>query len=240
MIVTLSDRTIFNPNMRLVKPARKIPRRFNGVRGDHPSIKNGRLMKYESLLEKRVMLMLEFEPTVAAFVEQPITIFYRISEANVGVRSRVFRYTPDLMVYYHSHVGRSPSLIEVKTEIDLAKNKEKYAAKFEAARLFGERYNLEFEKRTELCTPDAYCNNANDYYHDLKPISNKSVEEEILRHVRGCGDVGITNSKLHAIFREKLGGYAMVRHLIAKGALKSDWSVLIDDHSRLFSGGDDV
>jgi hypothetical protein len=84
---------------------RKIPRYGAGHKnlGKFTSIKTGRVAWYESLLEKDLMYLLDYDRDVSYWHEQPLRI--RFSHGG-----KVHRYTPDLEV----HRDAKKQLIEVK------------------------------------------------------------------------------------------------------------------------------
>lgn len=86
-------------------PVRKIPRYGAGHKnlGKFASVKTGRVAWYESLLEKDLMYLLDYDRNVSYWHEQPLRI--RFSHGG-----KVHRYTPDLEV----HRDAKKQLIEVK------------------------------------------------------------------------------------------------------------------------------
>ena len=53
-------------------PVRKIPKNYLSVTGAFSSRKNGKSLGYESLLERDLMILLEFDDAVERFEEQPV------------------------------------------------------------------------------------------------------------------------------------------------------------------------
>ena len=93
-------------------PSRKIPKNHLFVTGAYASSKSDVMIGFESLLEKEYMLLLDFDPTVEKYVEQPVTL-------PVPGKSR--RYTPDLLVTFRENsTGHRPpaQLIEIKNVTD--------------------------------------------------------------------------------------------------------------------------
>lgn len=125
-------------------PIRKIPKNYLCVTGGFASQKTGRMMSFESLLEKEYMLLLDFDDTVATFEEQPV---------NIPLTGIPRGYTPDLLVRFHipcdSEQVRPPLLVEVKHTSDLARHAEKYAPKFAAAQSYALQMGWEFAIKTE-------------------------------------------------------------------------------------------
>lgn len=122
-------------------PVRKIPKNYLGVTGGFSSGKNGRALGFESLLEKDFMILLEFDPEVERFEEQPV----RIPVEAKGRRPT--SYVPDVLVHYRparNGKARKARLVEVKKRSDLEKNREKYAPKFAAAKRYAADRGWEF------------------------------------------------------------------------------------------------
>lgn len=85
--------------------ARQPTRNFSGLfRGKFPSLKMGRMVHWESLLERDAIMLFEFSPGIASFREQPFSTHYFFE-------GRMRRYTPDFELTLQC--GRV-QLIEVK------------------------------------------------------------------------------------------------------------------------------
>ncbi|MCA9933745.1 MAG: TnsA endonuclease N-terminal domain-containing protein [Ardenticatenaceae bacterium] len=87
--------------------------------GHFPSIKMDRMIFYESLIERDVIRCLDYDPSVFAFEEQPLTIDYEFE-------SKQYHYTPDFKVETDDDIY----LIECKSRahVDDEENSRKYAA----------------------------------------------------------------------------------------------------------------
>lgn len=86
--------------------SRKVVRRSNfRVTGKYPSWKSGRMMQWESTLERDAFFLLDADPSVISFHEQPVRISYYLD----GVMKEHF---PDVLA---NHCHKS-SLLEVKTD----------------------------------------------------------------------------------------------------------------------------
>lgn len=72
---------------------RRLSHRKHGLNGLFPSLKTGRMVWFESFLERDFIYWLEFEPSVITFAEQPFTLEY----PHLG---KTRRYTPDFHVRY--------------------------------------------------------------------------------------------------------------------------------------------
>jgi hypothetical protein len=99
-----SARKIQRPSIRPNRDAGKtasprvrepIGRSFGLVRGKFPSRKMGRMIHWESQLERDAVLLLEFSSGIAKFREQPIRTYYSFD-------GKTRRYTPDFELTFHS------------------------------------------------------------------------------------------------------------------------------------------
>ena len=99
-------------------PVRKVSNRGGNAIGRFPSTKMGRMIAFESLLERDFIYLLDYDPTVSWFEEQPLTIEYQHEE-------QLLRYTPD----FHLLEGGRHVLVECKPErfIDTEENRRKFA-----------------------------------------------------------------------------------------------------------------
>jgi hypothetical protein len=72
-------------------PVRKVSNRGGNTIGHFPSLKMGRMIDYESLIERDLIYLLEFEQDVTWYAEQPLTIPYHYEEKERD-------YTPDFHI----------------------------------------------------------------------------------------------------------------------------------------------
>lgn len=100
---------------------RKVSNRGGNIIGHYPSLKLGRMVAFESLIERDFVYLLDYEPEVEHFMEQPLTIRY-IHE------DKPRRYTADFQVLCNGRIF----LFECKpaSRVDEPVNQ----MKFEAAR----------------------------------------------------------------------------------------------------------
>lgn len=80
----------------------------NRVTGKRPSVKNGRMVQWESFLERDYYILLEYDPDVIKYQEQPFTINYIHDR-------KTRRYTPDVFV---TRTNKN-QVVEVKPESEL-------------------------------------------------------------------------------------------------------------------------
>ena len=99
-------------------PVRKVSNRGGNAIGRFPSTKMGRMIAFESLLERDFIYLLDYDPAVDWFEEQPLSIEY-LHEA------QQLRYTPD----FHLLERGQHVLVECKPErfVDTEENRRKFA-----------------------------------------------------------------------------------------------------------------
>jgi len=85
------------------------------IRGDFPSLKLGRMVRYHSSIERDLLYFLEYWQDVSWYQEQPFTI------EQVTVDGKCRRYTPD----YEIHQGNTKILAECKPEDRLESSQAK-------------------------------------------------------------------------------------------------------------------
>lgn len=98
---------------------RKVSNRGGNVIGKFPSIKMKRMLAFESLIERDYLYLLDYDPDVAWFEEQPLTIAYQHE-------SKTLHYTPD---FHLVEKGRDV-LIECKPDkfVNTDENRRKFTA----------------------------------------------------------------------------------------------------------------
>jgi hypothetical protein len=104
--------------------------------GKFPSLKVGRIVWYESLLERDYMYLLEIDSDVISYREQPGRIYYTLE-------GRRHRYTPDLLVERKSE----KQIVEVK--LKKVAEKEEYRRLFHIAGETCCREGYEFRVATD-------------------------------------------------------------------------------------------
>lgn len=98
---------------------RKVSNRGGNIIGRIPSIKMGRMVAFESLIERDLVHMLDFEQDVEWFAEQPLIIEYEH-------QGKARKYTPDFHIVRHGQ----DILAECKPEkqVHSVENQRKFAA----------------------------------------------------------------------------------------------------------------
>lgn len=138
-------------------PVRNIPKNYISVTGNFSSRKNGRMMGFESPLERDMMILLEFDTDVESFEEQPVVV--PVFEEG----KKRPNYVPDILVRYRSSEkarhARKPMLAEVKHTSDLERHATKYRPKFAAATTFAKEQGWDFKTIDERTIRGPYLQN---------------------------------------------------------------------------------
>ena len=70
---------------------RKVSNRGGNIIGHFPSLKMRRMVAFESTIERDYLYLLDYDPSVTNFEEQPLTISY-------AYQGKSYHYTPDFRV----------------------------------------------------------------------------------------------------------------------------------------------
>ncbi len=128
-------------------PARTVPKNYRNLTGLVYNSRIHSLSAFESTLERDYLLLLDFDPAVEFYEEQPVTIKYYDSG------ERLHRYTPDVFVRYRNDANTKslplPVLCEVKYRDDLRQHWTEYKSKFKAARHYARERGWRFRLITE-------------------------------------------------------------------------------------------
>lgn len=206
-------------------PIRDIRRHgYRGLRGYYPSQKAGRSVAFESRLERDHLLLLDADPQVLTFDEQPVTIHF-------AGRTRARTYTPDARVIYRA---APTTLVEVKYTEDLAslapEVRASVAEAHDAARAWCAARGWRFELRTdrEILGP------ALDRAHALRAFARAPVgvvtPDAVAAFVAAHPGVALAELALvlgHITRR-------VVLHLVWRGLLRDEPFAVPTDATRLY------
>ena len=117
-------------------PVRKVSNRGGNIIGQFPSLKMGRMIAFESLLERDFIYLLDYDPHVEWYEEQPLMIEYQHE-------TQCRHYTPD----FHLVMAGRDVLVECKPEhfVETEENQRKFVA----ARAWCEQRGWEFQVVTD-------------------------------------------------------------------------------------------
>ncbi len=138
-------------------PVRTVPKNYRSLTGLVPNTRTQSMTAFESSLERDFLLLLDFNPDVEFFEEQPVKIVYH--DANGRRRT----YTPDVLVRYRNDRPQArhikPLLCEVKYRDDLRQHWVAYRPKFRAAQHYARQQGWRFHVVTERHVRTPYLEN---------------------------------------------------------------------------------
>jgi len=216
-------------------PVRSIPKNGRSLTGRVIDRRRHVAIAFESALERDFYVLLEFDPEVTQFEEQPVTVPYRDP---MGV-SRT--YTPDVLVHYQperTDSGDAPAVLyEVKYRDDLRAHWRDYKPKFKAARHYARLQGWRFRLITEREIRTPYLKNAKF----LRPYRDRPVDSGdcqcVLAKLGALGEADpeglLTTLSTERWERARL--LPVLWHLIAVRRAGADLSVPLTMRSRLWS-----
>jgi hypothetical protein len=122
-------------------PVRDIKISSRSITGTMPDGK-----RYESSLERDLMILLNFDPLVHLYTPQPLSIRYQANDGSWR------RYTPDGLIEYRTDIfvhDPRPVLVEVKYRKDFRGKTKELIPKIRAARKYAKENGWLFEIYTE-------------------------------------------------------------------------------------------
>jgi hypothetical protein len=144
------------------------------IRGDFPSLKLGRMVRYGSTIERDLLYFLEYKRSVTWYQEQPFTVEQVLADG------KLHRYTPD----YEIHEGNGRLLVECKPEARLESAQAQQQRQIGQAWAENNGYRFVTYTETELRSGQQL-NNLKLFwrYARLRELPDVS---RILEHVSGC------------------------------------------------------
>lgn len=202
-------------------PVRKIPPNRRSLTGAVASRKNDRMVASESSLERDLLVLLDFDPTVERYEEQPVRIEYR----DAGGRKHT--YTPDILVHYHQEIAPLPPLLyEVKYRQDLFNNWKEIKPKIRAGRAYARDQGWRFKIITEHEIRTPFLENARFLRQYLRFQPGEDERRLLLDALREV-QTSEPDSLLFAIYQEPVKRAELLPtlwHLIASGHIQADLS----------------
>jgi len=144
---------------------RKIPIQNRSVAGRFFSIKNNSLIDFESQLEKKHFLLLEFDNNVISYEPQPL---------------KVNNYIPDILIQI---VNNKNILAEVKYSDEAFNPDEKLQRKFNTLEEYAKKNNLEFKVLTEKDIQEPYFANISLIYNYANIEVDSEIRKDILKKI---------------------------------------------------------
>lgn len=203
-------------------PVREVARNYRSVTGKLSSQKNGRLVQFESTLERDFFRLQEFDPRVAAYEEQPVRLW-------VGERMDREPYVPDALVTYVE--PGVPMLVEVKYSDELRIKWCELRPKIIAAREYAHQRKWRFRIWTEKNIRTARLANATRLLPYRLPTVDAESCYRVLRFVREHKSVRVNH--IIGEWPFDCNALTVVQHLLATGQLKFDFSIPFSVHSLL-------
>ena len=195
-------------------PQRKIKKNYRSVTGHFPSLKNGKSIGFESLLEKSYFLSFEFNDDIIFYYEQPqIEIFFK---------NKNMVYSMDCYVVRGKNLALKDSLVEIKYTEEIEKKQMYFEEKFEATKVLAKNRNLNFELFTEKSLSSIYLNNLDFLYKfKLNPVESEHKNRifEVLKNSKS-----MTAYSLSKCISSSLKDYPIIANAI--------WSLVANNKLR--------
>jgi hypothetical protein len=143
-------------------PVRKIPKNYRSLTGLVATMKRagpgvrGGMAGFESSLERDLLILLDFDPAVLSYEEQPVRIDYRDAQGHAR------HYTPDVLVTWRCD-GVPSHLVEVKYRADLKTDRRALKPAFRAAHGHARERGWTFRLLTEVEIRTPYLRNVKRY-----------------------------------------------------------------------------
>jgi hypothetical protein len=203
-------------------PARKIKASKVKHTGKVPVA--GRMVNSEGSIEYAFYSLVRHDPNVKSVLEQPVKIHYKDSNGKKR------HYTPDALVQYYDN--KKPLLVEIKSTFELEQHAEKYAERFEAARVYAKGQGWEFQVLTEVQIRGVRLENL----EFLGPYKQRSVSLELRNAIletlidwdeaQAC-TVQVLLEQLSNSNSERIRLIPVVWHLVAHGLIELDFDAEI-------------
>ena len=177
---------------------REIPIQNRSVAGRFYSHKNNRLLDFESQLEKKCYLTLEFDESVVSYEPQPL---------------KIGNYVPDILAIRENE---KPLLIEVKYSDEAENPDEKLKRKFDVLSAYCDKNDMEFSVFTEKRINDPYFSNISLIYNYANVNVPQEIQDKILLAVP---QEGATIGNVLKTFNNNIQYLSYVYHLIFRNIL---------------------
>lgn len=213
--------------------ARTIPKNRRTVTGRLASTKNQRSVGFESMLEKDVYTLLEFDPKVDSFEEQPVTITYHDPDG------KPHRYTPDVLIRYRRDVAEAlaDALCEIKYRSDLREHWADYKPKFKAAHRYARQHGWRFQLVTEREVRTPLLNNARFLLRYRDPMIDVQDKGQILATLQTLSEA-TPRALIAACSDEHFRQAHLIQalwHLVARGQIGVELTAPLTMQSPLWS-----
>lgn len=190
------------------------------------------LGEYESTLERDLMEILRFDPSVEHFTAQPVTIGY------FDPLGKLRTYTPAGLIQFKPTASQPPQpvLYEVKYRADFRLDWRNLLRKFRAAKIYALDQGWRFEVFTEREIRTPYLDNAKFLWRYLEQSPSPDARRQILQVLWDL-DEADPEMLLFALCRDAHNRARLIPtlwHLVAIGAIGCDLNVPLTMRSRLW------
>ena len=211
---------------------RKIPIQSRSVAGYFYSVKNRKVMDFESQLERDCFYTLEFDDEVVEYEHQPVRI-----EGMLG--SRKVTYIPDIYVFRQDGTEQ---LVEVKYTKDLSPEDEKKKAKLEnrtrTIKEYCRQKGMQYLFFTEKDTDPTYLGNIKFLYRYREaPREPDGCKKKILDLARTHTTPEKVLEKLAMTDTQKMEMLPCIWHLLYAGDLETNLHIPLTNASVIKAAG---
>jgi hypothetical protein len=198
---------------------RKIPRNRRSLTGYFASQKMRRMVAFESALERDTFALLEFDPTVEEYVEQPLHVYYADGSTN-----RV--HIPDILAKYRQDIGLEYGhcLYQVKYSEELLLRWPEFHPQLRAASRFAHNRGWKFRIATERTIRTTFLKNVKlllPYRSRPFDISDANILLKLAQSDDEDCTIGDLLSRAEESFERK-DAAGLIWHLIARHRLRVD------------------
>lgn len=227
--------------MKISTKNRKIGYTYGSVSGNF-SFRKEKSIAFESLLEKDLLTLLEYNQTVLDVIEQPVTLEY------INDNGREASYTPDFLVYFKTG-NRSrtfssydrPLLIEVKPHDVLLKKFNELRPKFKMAMKYAIENGFTFKIYDEKRIRGVYFRNIS-FVERYKTLQYDSHEEKhILSHLNKLGQTSIDQLLAYLYASKIQQGIAIgqIWNMLANHKIACDMHIPLTQNTTIWKNCDD-
>lgn len=219
-------------------PVRRLKKSYKNVTGLFFSRKLGRLVQFDSMLERDFILLLDLHPTVQSFAEQPMRIGWLSGDGLPQV------YVPDFLISFSgdAFLGRRPLrpwIVETKYRSELTENWYGIKPKIRAGISEAIRRRCAFHIITEKFLSSAPCANARFLRRFANCSSNRSVETALVEILRSL-QVSTPECLVRAITNDANDTSSVMQSLwgaVAQGLIAADMETPLTVDSRVWLPG---
>lgn len=204
-------------------PVRNVWNRGQNIIGKFPSHKIHRMVQFESLIERDVIYLLEYDQNVLNYEEQPVEIQYQD-----GPVTR--RYIPDFLVTF---ANEKKCLVECKPKkfVNHPKNLTKYIAAEEWCKSHGMQFFLAID---DYIRQGHVLKNIQFLAQYASTVTNAGVEEHIIAQMKTSTTARSIESIAFDVYPNNPNQvYATIFHLLYWQKLHIDLSTLISIDSSI-------